>query len=606
MSVVLAALIGAAVLAAYSYLRRERLGAAGLGLAALRWVAVAALVLLVLDPPWPGPSAPEPPVVLLDRSLSLGVRGARWEEARDTATALAGTGGRVLGFGRTVGPMVDSLPQDGSTLLRDALAAARGIGGPIWVVTDGEVADASALPDGALHGVGVVVLPRDPVPGAAVTGLRVATVVRAGDSIPITGTLATWGGLAADSARVELEIDGRRILSRSIELPPAPATIQRTFRVPSAGLRHGDHVFALRIAAAGDVEPADDARMRVVSVTAAPPLVVVVDPASWDGRVVFETVRAVAGVPTRGFARIGSGRWVELGVSRPATADGVRVAATGAALLVVHGSADAVRGLPRAGPVWEWEVGGRGAEEIEGDWYVVDEIPPSGLLPALARVEWDSVPPLTSLYASAIDTGQAVLLARLGRRGQPRPVVVGAVEGGQPVLRTLGSGVYRWSLRGGAGREALRALVAAGTDWLLASSVPEAGGPLEVDRDVTRGTPVSFRWRGDNVPDSLPVTLRSGDEERAVVLRFDATRSTEVLLPVGVHRWSVPGLSASGTVAVEPYSEEFPPAPVTIATAGPAESRGLPSRTRDQWWLYFLVVAALVGEWAWRQRRGLP
>jgi len=602
----LAALAAAAALAGYSYLRRERLGGAGLAFAVLRWFAIAVLVLLVFDPPWPGPSAPQPAVVLLDRSLSLGVQGGHWREARDTAAALAGPGGRVLGFGRTVGPMADSLPQDGSTMLRDALTTARAIGGPIWVVTDGEIADGAALPAGALEGVRVLVLPRDTAPGAAVTGMQVANVVRAGDSIPIVLTLATWGGIVGDSLRLEVEIDDRPILARTVALPPPPATMQRTLRAPSSGLEPGDHVIALRIAVPGDAERADDVRLRVVSVTAAPPVVVVADPASWDGRSVFETVEAVAGMPTRGFARVGFGRWIELGTSQPVSAEAVRAAAAASALLVVHGSAEIVRGLSRTGPVWEWALDDRGAQELAGDWYVLGEVPPSELSAPLARVEWDSVPPLTRLHASPADTGRAVLLARLGRRGQPRAVVVGAVERDRRVLRTLGSGFYRWSLRGGAGREALRSLVAAGTDWLLASSGPEARSPLVVDRDVTRGTPVNFRWRAAEVPDSLPITLTSGVDRREIVLRFDATGGAGLLLPVGVHRWSAPGLGAAGTVAVEPYSEEFPPAPVSIAAGGTAESPGVPSRLRDRWWLYLLVVVVLVGEWAWRQRRGLP
>jgi hypothetical protein len=606
--VILGALIAAAALAAYGYLRRERLGRAGLGFAALRWVAIACLVLLVFDPPWAGTAAALPPTVLLDRSLSMGVRGGRWEQARDSAAALAGTAGRVLGFGRTVGPMADSLPGDGSTMLRDALVTARAIGGPIWVVTDGEITDAAALPAGALDGVRLVVLPRDSVPGAAVVGLRTPTMVRAGDSIAVAVTLATWGRIAADSARVEIDIDGRRALVRSVALPPSPATLQRRLPVPSSALRTGDHVIEARIAVTGDAEPADDARVRIVTVTAAPPLVVIVDPASWEGRFLFETVQDVAGMPTRGFARVGFGRWIDLAASRPVTADGVRAAAAGSALLVVHGSADITRGLSRAGPVWEWGVGGRGEQVLPGDWYVVDQVPPSGLLAALARVEWDSVPPLASLQASPSDTGQAVLLARRGRRGEPRAVVVGAVERGRPTLRTLASGFSRWSLRGGASREALRALVAAGADWLLASAGPEARSPLDADREVTRGTPVSFRWRGAAVPDSLHVTVMSGQDERDLVLRFDATGRAGLLLPVGVHAWSTPGLGASGTVAVEGYSEEFPPGPVTVASveSAPPRASGPPSRVRDHWWMYLLVLVALVGEWAWRQRRGLP
>ncbi|MBE0592059.1 MAG: hypothetical protein IH616_06635, partial [Gemmatimonadales bacterium] len=473
---------------------------------------------------------------------------------------------------------------------------------------DGEVADAAALPRSSLDGVRFVVLPRDSVPGAAVTGFRAAPAVHAGDSIPIAVTLATWGGIAADSARIEIDVDGRRTVVRTVALPPPPATLQRSLQVPSAGLRAGDHVIDLRIAVTGDAEPGDNARVRVVSVTAAPPLVVVIDPASWEGRFLFETFQAVAGVPTRGFARIGNGRWIDLATSRAVPSEEVRAAAVASALLVVHGSGNAVGLASRRGPVWEWTVTDTGEQTLAGDWYVLDELPASRLLAALARVEWDSVPPLTSLQSSPADTGQAVLVARLGRRGQPRSVVVSAVDGGRRVLRTLGTGFYRWSLRGGASREALRALVAAGTDWLLASAGLDARAPLEVDREVTRDTPVSFRWGGAPVPDSLPVTVESDGVERRFVLRFDATGRADLALPVGVHRWSVPEPPVSGIVAVEAYSDELPPAPVTVPRVESAGRRppGAPSHVRDRWWMYVVVLIALIGEWAWRQRRGLP
>ena len=607
MFVVSGALIGAAALAAYAYLRRERLGRAGWGLAALRWATIAGLVLLAMNPPWPGAGQARPPLVLLDRSLSFGVRGGRWTEARDSAAALAGADGRVLGFGATTGPVTDSEPGDGTTRLRDALATARAVGGPVVVVTDGEVADAAALPPGALDGVRLVVLRRDSAPGAAATGFRVPPLVHLGDTVPMVATIATWGGLPADSARLEVEFDGRRAVVQTVALPTSPATLQRTLAVPTAGLRPGDHVVALRIAVDGDPESQDDVRMRVITLAAAAPLVVIANPASWEGRFLFETFRAVAGVPTRGFARIGREAWLDLATSRGVTPDEVRRAAAQSALLVIHSPAEIVLGGTRT-PLWHWRAAGVGEAVVPGDWYVDREPAPSPLQRALARVEWDSVPPLTGVPPSPTDTGEVVLSARRGRRGQSRAVVVSGVEDGRRVLRTLATGFYRWALRGGASREAMRALVAGGTDWLLASSGPDARALLVADRDVPRGTPVSFRWSGGGAPDSLQITVTSGTEQRAAVLHFDAAGGADVRLPVGAHAWAAPTLGTSGTVAVEPYSAEFPPAPVTVAAATPpvGSSSGVPSRVRDRWWVYALVLLLLVGEWAWRQRRGLP
>src|SRR5581483_5159990 len=65
----------------------------------------------------------------------------------------------------------------------------------------------------------------------------------------------------------------------------------------------------------------------------------------------------------------------------------------------------------------------RGSGRRAGEWYV--EPPgPSPLSAGLAGIAWDSLPPATVLADVPGDSaGVAVLTARLGRRGPPRPVV---------------------------------------------------------------------------------------------------------------------------------------------------------------------------------------
>ena len=70
LAVSLAALAAAAI-AGLVYLGHERLGAAGLGLTALRTLAVGALVLLLVNPSRTGRVAPTPPTVLLDALSSI-------------------------------------------------------------------------------------------------------------------------------------------------------------------------------------------------------------------------------------------------------------------------------------------------------------------------------------------------------------------------------------------------------------------------------------------------------------------------------------------------------------------------------------------------------
>lgn len=81
----LAVLALAGGLAAFTYLRLERVGRRGWVAMVCRAIAWAALGLLLLNVSCPVPAAPRRPLVLLDASLSLSAPGARWAEARDSA-----------------------------------------------------------------------------------------------------------------------------------------------------------------------------------------------------------------------------------------------------------------------------------------------------------------------------------------------------------------------------------------------------------------------------------------------------------------------------------------------------------------------------------------
>ncbi|HLQ23064.1 MAG TPA: hypothetical protein VK132_07650, partial [Gemmatimonadales bacterium] len=176
------------------------------------------------------------------------------------------------------------------------------------------------------------------------------------------------------------------------------------------------------------------------------------------------------------------------------------------------------------------------------------------------------------------------------------------------VLITAADGLYRWGLRGGAAREAYRAFIAGGVDWLLSADAIRRTASLTSTDVVARGMPVAFRWARVPVPDSLPIRLAAADTSFAAVLRFDAGGVARLELPPGLYRWMVPSLpGVAGMAAVEEYSEEFRPRPVTLRAAGAAEAFSLIEfRPRDRWWLFVVVVTAFLAEWAWRLRRGLP
>jgi hypothetical protein len=189
-----------------------------------------------------------------------------------------------------------------------------------------------------------------------------------------------------------------------------------------------------------------------------------------------------------------------------------------------------------------------------------------------------------------------------------RPILIGHDSSGTRHLTTAGLGLWRWVLRGGAAREAYRAVVAAGTDWLLRTGAVETRAPLTVEPVAQRGEPLVFRWTGQDIPDSTVVSLAGPDSAVTVILRYDPAGTAMVLLEPGVYRWSAAGVrNASGIAVVEQYSDEYHPRSVTL-TAGLGESRMrlMVRRAREAWWLFLIAMAAFLSEWGWRQRRGLP
>ncbi|HXV86107.1 MAG TPA: hypothetical protein VD793_05385 [Gemmatimonadales bacterium] len=599
----------AAGLALLVYLRHEAQGVAGAGLAALRTVAMAVLILLLWDPIRSVRVPAGRPTVLLDASLSMAAAGGRWAEARDTALALVRGGGTVLRFGRTAEPFDTLPPDDGATRLATALPAARGRGGPLVVVTDGELEDRAAVDPRLLEGARILVLPRSAGTNAAVVEVTAPERATAQDTIRVAVGVEFTTDVGSDSALVEVREGTRRLARASIPVTRG-GFVRRTITLAPGSLSPGEHVVRVGVSLAGDTEPRDNERLQVIAVAGQASVVVLAAPGDWEARFFATALAEIVRTPVEAYALIRPAQWVNMHTLAP-VADAEVVRRTAAAHLVaLFGSRPP---QPAGTPaLWQW----RGADSLipvlPGDWYVMRHPPASPLGGRLAGVSWDSVPPLTAVAPAVPGVGEwTALSARLGRRGADRPVLVGRDSAGVRQLVTTGEGLWRWALRGGAHREAYRTLVAAGVDWLLGSDAGIRAGPVGFTPVVPRGTPVTFQWRSGVPPDSLVVQL-TGTTSRRAVLRFDAAGRADLLLPPGVYRWSLPeaGRSIEGTgglLAVEEYSDEFRPRAVTLAPA--AGSDGLASvfrRTRDRWWLFGLVLACLVAEWAWRLRRGLP
>ncbi|MBI2401691.1 MAG: hypothetical protein HYV20_02915 [Gemmatimonadetes bacterium] len=597
----------AAAIAGVVYLGLERLGSAGFGMAVLRTVGVASLALLLINPAGTMRVPDAPPTVLLDASLSLGAAGGRWREALDTARALAGKDGVMLRFGGRVAASDTTPPEDGSTRLADALRLAHGRPGPVVVVTDGEVEDAGTLEPSLLEGTGVVLVPRHVAPGAALLELAAPGRVGRGDSLALDLTIGTFGPLGARQARVEVALDGRVVARREVELPPAPGTARRRVALGPQRLAPGARWLSVRLVTPGDLEPGDDTRWRWLHVEDQPGVVVLASPADWEFRFLVRELSDIAPGAVRGYALVQSGRWVDMRTLAPVAASAVDEAVAGATVVVTAG-ARASRAGPRQA-VWRWLPGDSTLATLAGDWYVSADVRPSPVAGRLGSGSWDSLPPLVGLVPVVPADAQWVALsARLARRGAERPVLLGWDSAGVRVLTVTGEGLWRWALRGGAAREAYRAMLASGLDWLLEGG--RAAGPATVTATeaVPRGTPVAFRFTGDSVPDSLQVSVTDARSTRDLTLLFDAEGSALAWLAPGAYRWSVrDGARAAGVFVVEAYSDEFPPRAVTLA-AGSGRLRAALAATyaRQRPWLFALVILALAAEWIWRHRRGLP
>ncbi|MGD0483831.1 MAG: hypothetical protein ABSB58_04150, partial [Gemmatimonadales bacterium] len=225
----LVALGGALVL----YLVLERAGPGGVPLAVLRAVAWAGVAALLVDPGCR--RGVVLPTVLLDASLSMeDVHGdARWVAAQDSARRLA-AGGPVILFGGTpVAWRPGARPSAVTSFLLPALKDALARGGPVVVVSDGEIDDAAFLPRDAMRAAHVVVIPRPRLADAAVAAVHLPAVVPAGDTATAEIEVTSAGARARDSATVELREEGRAVGRQRIGLAAGTLRAQVRF-VPAA------------------------------------------------------------------------------------------------------------------------------------------------------------------------------------------------------------------------------------------------------------------------------------------------------------------------------------------------------------------------------------
>jgi hypothetical protein len=537
--------------------------------------------------------------VLLDGSLSMGGPGGRWPEALDTA--------RRAGDVRTFGDEAasnDTMPALGRSLLRPALTAAAASDRPVLVVTDGEIEDAADIPAELLGRAAVEVLAREPRPDLALVDVSGPSRVTAGDSIVLELEVRALAGAAAESLSVEVLSDGKTVARRPLDLSTAPAAKVR-LAVSSGAIGAGDHVLRIRLAGAGDAEPRTDTRLHLVTVAPTPGVVLLAAPPDWDSRFLYRALRDVAQLPVRGYARIGGDQWRSMSDLSPIGAERVRQAARGADLLILKGDPGTAAAGSGARGIWRWPSGETGASPIQGDWYLT-AVEVSPIAGAFLGQPVDSFPPATQLVPLEPGPGDWTgLTAQLGRRGGARPAITGRQEGSVRSVTVAADGLWRWAFRGGASEQSYRTWVAATTSWLLGGADSARGIASPVRSVVQHGRPLVFEWAGRGAAVASPVVWTGPSGERSDTLRFDGAGRATVRLPPGEYRYRFPA-GGGGIVAVEEYSDELIPSPVTLTgrTARVPRPEGR-TAARDWLWLFGICVAALSVEWLARRRLGL-
>jgi hypothetical protein len=580
--------VGAAVAVAW-WSWRDRLDQRLARRAALaRAAGLAALFILVLDPGIANRRVERRPFVLLDNSVSMHAAGGRAAEAARVAASIGDT--------TSFGELTRGEPGGRSNLL-DALTGAVASGRPIAVVTDGEIADVAAIPGDLLARATVRLLPRPAGADVALTAVRAPLRLAAGDTLTIEVEAERTAG-APDSASV-LVRDSASVWLRGVLRFGASSRTQLHLAGPlPRGLRGEQWLRVERIGAA-DAEPEDDVRWWRLTVTPTPGVVVVADAPDWDARALYRTLKDVVDVPIRGYAQLQRGQWRRMDDLRPVAASEVTAAAKGADLLAVRGDVKGWRAFGKARLLWP-------AATESGDWYVTG----GGVSPingAFAGVEPDSLPPAAGVRPLDGDSlhGWVGATARRSRRGPPVPVIGGAADRTGRTIVIGVDGLYRWAERGGVADQAWRTMIASAASWLLATPEGDSTRARPLAPVTQRGRPVHFRWTGTGAPLPVAIELRGPLGDHRDTLRFDGAGDAVLAVGVGRYRYTLDG-GGTGTFAVEPYSDELAPSPVTLTehaglTARAAQRRSL----RELLWLFGIAIAGFGSEWMLRRRLGL-
>lgn len=597
LTAVLVALV-ALGLSAFAYLGLERSDRRSWVPLLCRAIGWTALGLLLVNLSCPGRNAPPRPLVLLDASLSLSAAGGHWQEARDSALSWGDV--RTFGDERV---RSDTVPDRGRSLLVPALLAASASDRPVIVVSDGEIEDARDIPPDILSRSGVRLFRRDTTRDLAVTRVTGPRRVSEGDSIALDVLVQSTTEESRDSIGVQVLTGNTRLASRRVRLRGENAGRVRIW-VPSSRLGPGDHVLRVSLLQAGDPEPRTDSRLHIVTVAPTPGVVLLASPGDWDSRFLYRAMREVSQLPVRGFVRMDGNRWRSMSDLRPVQPEQVRRAARQADLLILKGAVGAIANQSRARGIWTWPSGESGPTQ-SGDWYLVprEDSPVAG---AFLGQPVDSFPPAIQLTLLDPPPGAWIgLVAQLGRRGPQRPAIYGVQSDGVRRVTVAVDGLWRWAFRSGSSEQSYRSWVAATASWLLGGVDSTQGLARPLQPVVANGRPIVFQWMGSGPAVPLPVIWSGSAGQQSDTLYFDGEGRATVWRETGEHRYRMRG-GGQGKVAVEQYSDELLPRPITLSAQNPGTTRAAARTSARDWlWLFGICILAFSSEWFARRRFGL-
>jgi hypothetical protein len=429
---------------------------------ALRAIAGTLAIALLLDAPL-APSRPLAPWVALDVSTSWNATdSAAWLAARASAdSAMRAGGDSLLLFGATVrGDTAPRLPTDATSRVTGLVEAARALGRPVTVITDGRLDDGDRLAD-LPEGSSLVVHEGPARQDLAIAAFDPPRAAVIGDSLELTVLLrAGTGGSTARTATLRL---GDRLLGAArVDSLGAFGEREVGWRVEVPAVEGGQRLSVTLDAA--DAVPANDSASASLLVTGTATIAFVSTSPDQDARFALAVLRGTQRGAVRAYQRVAPGQWREGDALRAVPEDAVRRAVEQASLVVLHGDT-AFFGPPRRRT--------RGAlvlmppSDGNEEFYVLSA-GDSPLRAALGDLPFDALPPLR-VGAPVRGASLSALLARRARRGEDRAVV--ALQEGPPRVAIVpAAGFWRWRTRGGRPAEAFDAVWGSIFDWVTTTA----------------------------------------------------------------------------------------------------------------------------------------